>query len=120
MVLAGMWLGGGRPNLPFRQYVQLAMDSQTSRGFLVLVSYFQGREPWIYELGMEAYRHAVSGNVEDSREAFHNLLVLLEEMPPSRTFSQGFASVTDPLISLFERLIDRAQGDSYVDRVYRS
>ena len=111
---------GGRPNLPFRQYVQLAMDSQTSRGFLVLVSYFQGREPWIYELGMEAYRHAVSGNVEDSREAFHNLLVLLEEMPPSRTFGSGFASVADPLVSLYERLIDRAQNDSYGGRLFRS
>ena len=92
------------------------MESGTAHGFLVLISYFQGRELWIYELGMEVYRQAVSGNVEYSREVFHNLLSLLDEMPPSRTFGPGFNTVAEPLIPLFERLTDRASSDTYGER----
>ena len=105
-----------RPNMPFRHYINLAMESQTAHGFLVLISFFQGREPWIHELGLEAYRQAVSGNAESAREVFQSLLYLLEEMPPNRSFGPGIASLTDPLTSLFGRLIDRTQSDSYGGR----
>ena len=105
-----------RPGMSFRHYISFAMESETAYGFLVLISFFQGREPWIHELGMEAYRQVVSGNAESAREVFQSLLYLLEKMPPNRTIGRSFASLTDPLISLFERLIDRTQPDLYSDR----
>ena len=105
-----------KPSMPFRHYISLAMESRTAYGFLVLISFFQGREPWIHELGLEAFRQAVSGNAESAREVFQSLLYLLEEMPPNRTFGPGYASITDQLVSLFERLMDRTQSDSHGDR----
>ena len=91
-----------RPSMSLRHYINLAMESKSAYGFLVLISYFQGREPWIHELGLEAYRQAVTGNAESAREVFQSLLYFLEEIPPNLAINSGVASLVDPLLSSFE------------------
>ena len=105
-----------RPSMSIRYYIDLAMGSQITHGFLVLISFFQGRKPWIHELDLEAHRQAVSGNAEIAREVFQSLLFLLEEMPLNRVSSTSSVSLANALISLFERLIDRTQSDLYSGR----
>jgi hypothetical protein len=101
---------------PLRQYIHLAMESQNAHGFLVLISYFQGREPWVYEMGLEAYRQAMSGNIEKSRDVFLNLVVLLQEWSSGRRLGLHSTFVAEQLVPLFDRLIDRAQADLYDTR----
>ena len=119
-------IGGREPErariggIPLRGYIQLAMDSPGGRGFVVLINYFQGREPGLYELGMEAYRQAQAGNVEAASDVFESLLFLGAELPRSRGSARSFESIAGPLMSLFDRLIDRVRSHQLDrgDKVY--
>ena len=102
-----------RESMSAHHYARLAIASNSAHGFLVLISYFQGREPWVYELGMEAYRQAMSGNVASATELFQSIFEV-SEFVPARTRPTGFvAQVSDQLHELFDRLISWIQSDPY-------
>ncbi len=104
---------GGRRYSPVPRYhLELAMESGNPYGFIVLVSSFQTREPWVYELGREAFRLAISGNIDNAGEVFRGLLDLIHNMS-RRTSLGSVRDYTDDLIILFERMVSHVQAGTY-------
>lgn len=52
----------------------IAHEGEHMYGFLVLLSLFRERAPWVYELGMEAYRKALESEHRDAEKVFQELL----------------------------------------------
>ena len=100
--------GGRRMGPPSRYYLELAMGSYSPFGFVVLISSFQSRESWVYELGMEAYRQAMSGNIDNATDIFRNLMELFQQSS-GRMLSGTVRDYADELNILFARLIDHIQ-----------
>ena len=100
-------LGGARRmGSSARLNVELAMESYSPYGFVVLVSSFQSREPWAYELGMEIFRQAMSGHTNTAIELFQSLVELAQKSPHRMT-SGMVMNYVDELNILFDRLISR-------------
>ena len=100
-------LGPGRErrsSSPDRKQIYALMQSRNPFGFLVLVSHFRAREPWVYELGMEAARQVMAGNTESARRIFGGLMDLVGELP-NRTGPESareyFAELTGSFDTLF-------------------
>lgn len=104
--------GPRRATVLNREIVNLAMRSSSPYGFLVMVASLQGREPWLYELGMEAYRQAVAGNAENSREIFQYFLFFVDNSP-SRGGPGSLHEHLGEFIGSYERLMDHVSSSSY-------
>lgn len=100
----GPFGGARRPGPLHRFNVELAMESYSPFGFVVLVSTFQTREPWAYELGMEVFRQAMSGHTDTAIDLFRSLVELAHKSP-HRTTSGMVLNYVDELNVLFERMI---------------
>ena len=98
----------GRRIAHARHSVDLAMESYSPYGFVVLVSAFQSTEPWIYDLGMEAFRQASLEKIDNAVEIFRNLMDLVEKASSAvaRTTSRDYIP---EFHILFDRLIEHIQ-----------
>lgn len=69
-----------------------ARDTREPVGILILASVFRDDFPWLYELGMEAYRKARSRNSRAAQEALHTFRSVAKYTlvgPWSRELSSG-------------------------------
>ena len=106
--------GGQRSSLAqVQRQVFLAMQSENTYAFVFLINAYSNRTPWLYELGMEAFRLAIAGSTGYAREIFEYLLELIDFTPSQNWGLKNPSELPMKLSELFERLVDRVQMDRY-------
>lgn len=86
---------------------QIISQYRGSYKFLIAVSVFRDRTPWLYELGVEVHRAAMAKNFSLSREILEDMLQILNI---SAHFSHDrFAFTSDDLNSLYQDTIEYIQ-----------
>ena len=84
-----------------RAVLQITRQSSTAHGFLILLSLFRERVPWVYELGAEAYRKTVEDDYQGARQIFRELLQSMDSM--SSFIPRDLMSVRNDLEMQFEQ-----------------
>ena len=78
-----------------------------SYGFLIAVSTFRDRTPWLYELGMEVHRVTIAEDYNLSQKIFEDMLQVLDisdHLLPDR-----FAVTSDDLNVLYHDMVQRVK-----------
>ena len=109
---SAMSAGSRRPFVLNREIINVAVRGNSPYGFLVIVGTLQGREPWLYELGVDAYRQAVAGNFGISREIFQFFMFLAESFP-HRSGPGILPEYLGELAGSYERLVDHLRSSLY-------
>ncbi len=87
-----------------REIPTIILYSRSLYGFLIALSVFRERVPWIYELGMEVYRQAEEGRMEKATEIFRELTRLIDLA--ERRLPRQLMFATRELAAQFERIIE--------------
>ena len=62
-----------------RDFVRYSSETESApTGLLIIASLFRDAIPWLYEIGLEAYRTAKTGDVESAREAIRDFRRMVE------------------------------------------
>lgn len=72
-------------------------------GFLIAVSAFRESVPWLYELGMEAYRAAITEDFDLSQKIFRDMLHILDMS--DYLLPDSFAITSDDLNMLYHDMV---------------
>lgn len=98
--------------IPLQQILHIAHGSDSSFGFVILLSSIRDVAPWLYDIGVEAQRAAVAGEPTKAREIFQELIRLLEISSSVLPRSTVTMAIADDLNSLFERMVHHYGGRS--------
>ena len=81
---------------------------------LVVLSFYRDQFPWLYEIGMEAYRRASAGDWEGAREVIKDLQMMAEMSLSGPMMEEFFGNkkeaymLMDQLPFLLERVTEEA------------
>ena len=89
------------PRVSSRNLRNILHQSSGNYRFLVLLSAFRTNAPWIYEVGIEAYRRAMSGDMREAEEIIQDLEEIIMS---SRSYLPEFADPTGELRMLMSEL----------------
>lgn len=98
----------GGVRMPLGQLERLMpelLQTENPYGFVVAVSAFSTRMPWLSELGMESFRQVMVGNVRTGREIFNHSMRLMEVFPAGLV-GRGYPGFENVLGELFNRFVD--------------
>lgn len=56
----------------------LPSKTGNSLGILIATSFYRDHFPWLYEIGMEAYRRAIAGDWKGAKESIHEMRIIAE------------------------------------------
>lgn len=83
-------------------------------GILVALSFYKDRFPWMYEIGMEAYRRANAGDWNGARQAIRDLRIMVEMLLKGPWINEWIGGdkeafmMLEELPFLLERFIEEA------------
>ena len=93
------------------------LPSKSSSGpiaILVVLSFYRDQFPWLYELGLEAYRRASSGDIVGARDVIKDLQMMAEMSLKGPLMDELFGSrkeaymLMEELPFLLERVVDES------------
>ncbi len=92
----------------------IAMRLSGAPGFLVLLSDLKESSPWLYDLGMDAYRSARDGDSAKARRSFQDMVNLITRT--QRVLPEYVPEVMEDLKAHFERMLRPARPVARAER----
>ncbi|MES9884940.1 MAG: hypothetical protein ABW185_29200 [Sedimenticola sp.] len=92
----------------------ISSKSGSAVGILVALSFYKDQMPWLYEIGMEAYRRASSGDWDGAREIIRDMRMMTEMSLSSEWVEEWIGSEKEAFMLMEElpMLLERMAEDA--------